>query len=97
MMDVKKVAEKWEIWSEGKEAARLKEEVKKLVLKRFHRQIKIFGKKQSERVLMRKVQNHVIYFKEEFVLRKEKIYLLSRREREEEREFIQEQVKKEYI
>ena len=37
MMDVKKVAEKWEIWSEGKEAARLKEEVKKLVLKRFHR------------------------------------------------------------
>jgi len=39
----------------------------------------------------------VIDLKEEFVLRKEKIYLLFRREREEEREFIQEQVKKEYI
>jgi len=39
----------------------------------------------------------VIDLKEEFVLRKEKIYLLSRREREEESVFIQEQMKKEYI
>jgi len=39
----------------------------------------------------------VIDIKEEFVPRKEKVYLLSREEREEVREFIQEQLKKEYI
>jgi len=36
-MDVKKVAEEWEIWNEEKKAARSEEEVKKLVLKQFHR------------------------------------------------------------
>jgi len=35
--------------------------------------------------------------KEEFVLRKEKIYPLSREEREEVQEFIMEQLRKEYI
>ena len=41
--------------------------------------------------------DHVIDVKEGFVSRKEKVYLLSREEREEVREFIQEQLKKEYI
>jgi len=35
--------------------------------------------------------------KEEFVPRKKKVYFLSREEREEVREFIQEQMRKEYI
>jgi len=35
--------------------------------------------------------------KERFVLRKGKVYLLSREEREEVREFIQEQTRKGYI
>jgi len=35
--------------------------------------------------------------KERFILRKEKIYLLSREEREKVREFIQEQTRKGYI
>jgi len=39
----------------------------------------------------------VIELKEEFVLRKEKVYLLSREEREEVREFITKQMRKEYI
>jgi len=46
---------------------------------------------------MRKMWNHVIDLKEGFVLRKEKIYSLSREEREEVREFIQKQMRKEYI
>jgi len=37
----------------------------------------------------------VIDLKEEFILRKVKVYLLSR-EKKEEREFIQEQMRKEY-
>jgi len=39
----------------------------------------------------------VIDLKEGFVPRKGKVYLLSREEREEVREFIQEQMRKEYI
>jgi len=39
----------------------------------------------------------VIDIKEEFVPRKGKVYLLSREEREEVREFIQEQLRKGYI
>ena len=39
----------------------------------------------------------MIDIKEEFVPRKGKVYLLSREEREEVREFIQEQLRKGYI
>ena len=41
---------------------------------------------------MRKVWDHVIEVKKGFVLRKEKVYLLSRKEREEVREFVKEQL-----
>jgi len=46
---------------------------------------------------MRKIWDHVIEIKEGFVPRKGKVYLLSRREREEVREFIREQLRKGYI
>ena len=45
----------------------------------------------------RKTWNHIIELKEGFVLRNEKIYFLSREEREKIRNFIQEQIKKEYV
>jgi len=35
-MEVKKVAEEWEIWNEKEKAARLEEEVKKMVPKKFY-------------------------------------------------------------
>ena len=57
----------------------------------------MFGKKQSERMPMRKVWDHAIDVKEGFVLRKGKVYPLSREEREEVREFIKEQLRKGYI
>ena len=50
----------------------------------------MFGKKASERMLTRKVWDHAIDMKEGFVLRKKKVYPLSREEREEVREFIKE-------
>ena len=96
-MEVKKVAEEWEIWDEKKEATRLEEKAKELVPEKFHRWIKVFRKKQLERMPMRKVWDHAIDVKEGFVPRKEKVYLLSREEREEVREFIQEQLRKGYI
>jgi len=55
MVEVKRIAEEWEIWNEEEEAARSEAEAKKLVLERFHKWIKVFGKKQSERMLTRKV------------------------------------------
>ena len=46
---------------------------------------------------VKKVWDHVIEVKKEFVLKKTKVYLLSREERREECQFIKEQLKKEYI
>ena len=57
----------------------------------------MFCRKQSERILTRKVWDHMIEVKEEFVPRKGKVYPLSRDEREEVREFIKEQLRKGYI
>jgi len=57
----------------------------------------VFGKKASERMPMRKLWDHAIETKERFMLRKGKVYLLSREEREEVHKFIQEQLEKEYI
>ena len=54
-MEVKKVAEEWEIWDEEEEAAKSEAEAKKLVPEKFHRWIKIFGKKQLERMPTRKI------------------------------------------
>ena len=96
-MEVKKVAEEWEIWDEEEEVAKLEVEVKKMVPEKYHQWIKIFGKKQSERMPMRKMGDHAIEVKEGFVLRKRKIYPLLREERKEVRGFIKEQLRKGYI
>jgi len=53
-IQINKVAEEWKIWDEEEEAAKLEEEVKKLVPKQFHRWIKVFRKKASERMPTRK-------------------------------------------
>ena len=45
----------------------------------------------------RKVWNHTINMKKRFVLRKGKVYPLSREEREEVQEFIKKQLRKGYI
>ena len=54
-IETRKVAEEWKIWDEEVEVARLEVEAKKLVPEKFHKWIKVFGKKQSERMPMRKV------------------------------------------
>ena len=87
-VEVKRVAEEWEIWDEEEEAARSEKEARKLVPEKFHQWIKVFDKKQLERMPTRKVWNYMIEVKEGFVLRKRKVYPLSREERKEVREFI---------
>ena len=61
------------------------------------KQIKVFGKKQSERMPTRKLWDHVIEMKEGFMPQKGKLYPLLREEREEVREFVKEQLRKRYI
>jgi len=68
-----------------------------LVPEKFHEWIKVFGKKQSERMSTRKIWNHAIDMKEGFMPKKRKVYSLSREEREEVKEFVKEQLRKEYI
>jgi len=46
---------------------------------------------------MKKLWDHVIEIKKEFVPRKRKVYLLSKKEREEVCKFIEEQLRERYI
>ena len=95
--EVRKVAEEWEIWDEEEEVTKSEAEAKRLVPEKFHRWIKVFGKKQSERMPTRKLWDHAIEVKEGFIPRKGKVYSLSREEKEEVREFVKEQLRKGYI
>jgi len=45
VIELKKVAEKWEIWDKEKEAVKSEEEAKKLVPQNFHKLIYVFEKK----------------------------------------------------
>ena len=57
--------------------------VEEMVLRWFHKYLKVFEKKKSERIPIRKIWNHAIDLREGFVVKKGKIYLLSRIKREE--------------
>ena len=92
--EVQKVAEKCEIWKEKVVVAKSEVKAKKLVLKRLHKWIQVFGRKASERMPIKKLWDHAIDMREGFMPRKRKVYPLSR---EEIHEFITEQLRKEYI
>ena len=68
-----------------------------MVPRRFHKYLKMFEKKDSERMPMRKTWDHAIDLREGFVPKKGKIYPLSRIEREEVQEFVKDQLRKGYI
>jgi len=70
--------------------------VKEIVPKRFHKYLKMLEKKESKRMLTKKTLDHAIDFREGFVLKNEKIYSLSRIEREVQK-FLKNQLKKRYI
>ena len=59
--------------------------------------MKVFEKKDSERMLIRKAWDHVIDLREGFVPKKDKIYPLLRIEREKVQEFVKDQLRKGYI
>ena len=49
------MTEEWEIWDEKEKVTKSEKEAKKFVFQRFYKCIYIFRKKQSERVLIKKV------------------------------------------
>jgi len=55
--------------------------VEEIVSRRFQKYLKVFEKKELERMLIRKTWNHAIDLRESFVPKKKKIYPLSRIER----------------
>jgi len=52
---------------------------------------------ELERIPTRKPWDHAINLKEDFVPRKGRTYLMSRQEKEEVQEFLEEQLRKRYI
>jgi len=74
-----------------------KEVLRKLVPRRFWKWKKVFGKKESERIPVRKTWDHAIELKEVFVPKKGKVCSLSREEREEVQTFVEDQLRKGYI
>jgi len=68
-----------------------------MVPKKFLRWRKVFGKVESKRMLTRKIWDHVIDLKETFKPWKEKIYPLSKNEREEIQNIVEDQLRKGYI
>jgi len=74
-----------------------KEVLKKLVPRQFWRWKKVFRKKKLERMPVQKAWDHTIELKKGFVLRKRKVYSLSREEREEMQAFVEDQLRKGYI
>ena len=71
--------------------------VEEIVPRQFHKYLKVFEKKELERMPTKKTWNYAIDLREEFVLKKGKIYLLLRAEREEVQEFVRDQLRKRYI
>jgi len=74
-----------------------KEKVREIVPQKFHKWLKVFGKVELERMPIRKLWDHAINLKEDFIPRKRRLYLMSRQEKEEVREFVEEQLRKRYI
>jgi len=68
-----------------------------MVPKKFLKWRKVFGKVESKRMPTRKIWDHAIDLKETFKPRKGKIYPLSKNEREEVQNFIEDQLRKGYI
>jgi len=71
--------------------------VEEMVPRWFHKYLKVFEKKESEKMPMKKTWDHAIDLREGFVPKKGKIYPLSRVEREKVQEFVKDQLRKGYI
>jgi len=86
-----------EDWGREEEIEEDHRKIKEMVPKKFLKWRKVFGKVESERMPTRKIWNYAIDLKETFKPRKGKIYPLSKNEREEVQNFVEDQLRKGYI
>ena len=71
--------------------------MEELVSRKFWKWKKVFRKEELEKMPTRKLWDYAIELKERFVPKKEKVYLLSREEKEEVQAFMKDQLRKGYI
>jgi len=86
-----------EDWGREEEMEEDHRKIKKIVPKKFLKWKKVFGKVESERMPTRKIWDYTIDLKETFKPQKGRIYLLSKNEREEVQNFVEDQLRKGYI
>jgi len=86
-----------EDWERDKKVEVDHKKIEEMIPKRFLKWRKVFGKVESERIPTRKIWDHAIDLKETFKPQKGRIYLLSKNEREEVQNFINDQLRKGYI
>jgi len=86
-----------EDWGREEEIEEDHRKIEEMVPKRFLKWKNVFGKVESERMPTRKIWDHTIDLKETFKLQKGKIYPLSKNEREEVQNFVEDQLRKGYI
>jgi len=84
-------------WERKEEIKADHRKVEEMVSKQFHKWLKVFGKIESERILVRKVWDHAIDLNNNFKVSKARVYPLSRNKKEEVQKFIDEHFKKGYI
>jgi len=90
-------ADEKEDWRKEKEMEMDHRKIEGMVPRKFHRWMKVFGKIELERIPVRKVWDHAIDLREEFVPSKARVYPLLRNEREEVQNFVNEHLRKGYI
>jgi len=86
-----------EDWGREEEIKEDHRKIEEMVPGKFLKWRKVFGKIESERILTRKLWDHAIDLKDTFVPQKERIYPLSKDKREEVQNFVEDQLRKEYI
>jgi len=86
-----------EDWGREGEIEEDHRKIEEMVPKKFLKWRKVFRKVESERILTRKIWDHAIDLKETFKSQKGKIYPLSKNEREEVQNFMENQLRKGYI
>ena len=86
-----------ENWGREEEIEEDHRKIKEMIPRKFLKQKKVFGKVELERMTIRKVWDHTIDLKETFKPQKGRIYPLSKNERKEVQNFVEDQLRKGYI
>jgi len=86
-----------EDWERKEEVEADYRKIEKMVPQKFLKWRKVFGKVESERMPTRKIWDHAIDLKEMFKPKKGRIYPLSKNERKEVQNFVNDQLGKGYI